>query len=107
MRRVLIALHQAKGAAERRLRIRRLTADRNRASDELVEAKKQEAVAVAELKRLAKRYERAVENVADCERRAKVVRYAADIERPKEAQAQLREHEVLATEAESQWERRC
>ena len=73
--------------------------------DDLVAAKVQEAGAVADLKRLAKRRERAPEGVADWKRRAKVVRYAADIERSKAVHAKLREHEVRASEAESEWAR--
>jgi phage shock protein A len=72
-------------------------------SNQLVEAKKQVAVSIADEKRLAKQYEQEAANSQEWERRAMMALRAGNEELAKEALARKREHDELATTYQDQW----
>ena len=71
--------------------------------NQLVEAKKQVAVAIADEKRLAKQAEQEASQAAEWERRAMMAIRAGDDNLAKEALARKKEHEGLATTLKEQW----
>ncbi|NUO52279.1 MAG: PspA/IM30 family protein [Polyangiaceae bacterium] len=70
---------------------------------QLVEAKKQVAVSIADEKRLAKQAEQEMANAAEWERRAMLAVKAGDDVLAKEALSRKKEHETLATTYKDQW----
>ncbi len=70
---------------------------------QLVEAKKQVAVSIADEKRLAKQAEQEAANAAEWERRAMLAVKAGDDGLAKEALARKKEHDGLATTYREQW----
>lgn len=71
--------------------------------NQLIEAKKQVAVSIADEKRLAKQAEGEAANAAEWERRAMLAIKAGDDALAKEALARKKEHDVLATTLKEQW----
>ncbi len=72
---------------------------------QLVEAKKQVAVSIADEKRLAKQAEQEMANAAEWERRAMLAIKAGDDNLAKEALSRKKEHEGLATTYKDQWQK--
>ena len=72
-------------------------------ANQLIEAKKQVAVSIADEKRLAKQAEQEAANAAEWERRAMLAIKAGDDNLAKEALARKKEHEQLATTFKDQW----
>ncbi|NUP10562.1 MAG: PspA/IM30 family protein [Polyangiaceae bacterium] len=70
---------------------------------QLVEAKKQVAVSIADEKRLAKQAEQEMANAAEWERRAMLAIKAGDDNLAKEALARKKEHDGLASSYKEQW----
>jgi len=70
---------------------------------QLVEAKKQVAVAIGDEKRLKKQWDEQVALAKDWERKAMLAVQAGDDELAKEALFRQKEHEDLATQFEQQW----
>src|SRR5687768_13211491 len=71
--------------------------------NQLVEAKKQVAVSIADEKRLAKQAEQEAANAAEWERRAMIAIKAGDDNLAKEALSRKKEHDALATQLKDQW----
>jgi phage shock protein A len=71
--------------------------------NQLVEAKKQVAVSIADEKRLAKQAEQEAANAAEWERRAMLAIKAGDDTLAKEALSRKKEHENLSTQLKDQW----
>lgn len=71
--------------------------------NQLVEAKKQVAVSIADEKRLAKQAEQEAANAAEWERRAMLAIKAGDDNLAKEALQRKKEHDSLATTLKDQW----
>ncbi|MBW2527088.1 MAG: PspA/IM30 family protein [Deltaproteobacteria bacterium] len=71
--------------------------------NQLIEAKKQVAVAIADEKRLAKQAEQEAAKAAEWQRRAMMAIRAGDDNLAKEALARKKEHENLATTFKDQW----
>ena len=74
-------------------------------STQLIEAKKQVAVSIADEKRLAKQAEQEAANAAEWERRAMLAIKAGDDNLAKEALARKKEHDQLATSYKDQWQK--
>jgi phage shock protein A len=72
---------------------------------QLVEAKKQVAVSIADEKRLAKQAEQEMANAAEWERRAMLAVKAGDDALAKEALQRKKEHESLANTYKDQWQK--
>lgn len=72
---------------------------------QLVEAKKQVAVSIADEKRLAKQAEQEMANAAEWERRAMLAIKAGDDALAKEALARKKEHDGLAASYKEQWQK--
>lgn len=72
---------------------------------QLIEAKKQVAVSIADEKRLAKQAEQEAANAAEWERRAMLAIKAGDDALAKEALARKKEHDALATTYKDQWQK--
>jgi len=72
-------------------------------ANQLIEAKKQVAVSIADEKRLAKQAEQEAANAAEWERRAMLAVKAGDDALAKEALARKKEHEALAGTLKEQW----
>ncbi len=72
-------------------------------ANQLIEAKKQVAVSIADEKRLAKQAEQEAANAAEWERRAMLAIKAGDDALAKEALARKKEHDALATALKDQW----
>ncbi len=71
--------------------------------NQLVEAKKQVAVSIADEKRLAKQAEQEAANAAEWERRAMLAIKSGDDNLAKEALQRKKEHDELATTLKDQW----
>ncbi len=71
--------------------------------NQLIEAKKQVAVSIADEKRLAKQAEQEAANAAEWERRAMLAIKAGDDNLAKEALARKKEHDTLAVTLKDQW----
>lgn len=74
-------------------------------NNQLAEAKKQVAVAIADEKRLAKQAETEAATAAEWERRAMLAVRAGDDDLAKEALARKKEHEDLAAQYKDQWQK--
>jgi phage shock protein A len=74
-------------------------------ANQLIEAKKQVAVAIADEKRLAKQAEQEAANAAEWERRAMLAIKAGDDNLAKEALSRKKEHDQLATTLKDQWQK--
>jgi phage shock protein A len=74
-------------------------------ANQLIEAKKQVAVAIADEKRLAKQAEQEAANAAEWERRAMLAIKAGDDNLAKEALGRKKEHDQLATTYKDQWQK--
>lgn len=74
-------------------------------NEQLHEAKKQVAVAIADEKKLAKQAEQEASNAAEWERRAMMAVRAGDDALAKEALARKREHDNLAEQFKLQWQK--
>lgn len=74
-------------------------------ANQLIEAKKQVAVSIADEKRLAKQAEQESANAAEWERRAMLAIRAGDDVLAKEALARKKEHEQLAVALKDQWQK--
>src|SRR5262245_25650922 len=74
-------------------------------ANQLIEAKKQVAVSIADEKRLAKHAEQEAANAAEWERRAMLAVKAGDDALAKEALARKKEHEALANTLKDQWQK--
>jgi phage shock protein A len=74
-------------------------------NQQLVEAKKQVAVSIADEKRLAKQAEQEQANAAEWERRAMMAVRAGDDALATEALARKKEHEALAQQYDEQWKK--
>src|SRR5205809_3686795 len=72
---------------------------------QLLEAKKQVAVSIADEKRLAKQAEQESANAAEWERRAMLAIKSGDDALAKEALARKKEHEQLAITLKDQWQK--
>jgi len=72
---------------------------------QLIEAKKQVAVSIADEKRLARQAEQEASNAAEWERRAMLAIKAGDDALAKEALARKKEHDALATTYKDQWQK--
>jgi phage shock protein A len=72
---------------------------------QLVEAKKQVALAIADEKRLSKEFERGRATAEEWERKAMMAVRAGDDDLAKEALLRQKEHVSLATELEKQWQK--
>jgi phage shock protein A len=72
-------------------------------SSQLVEAKKQVAVSIADEKRLAKQLEQETANAQEWERRAMMALRAGNEPLAKEGLARKREHDTLAATYQEQW----
>lgn len=72
---------------------------------QLVEAKKQVAVSIADEKRLAKQAEQELANAAEWERRAMLAIKAGDDALAKEALTRKKEHDGLAASYKEQWQK--
>jgi phage shock protein A len=73
-------------------------------NEQLVKAKKQVAVAIADEKRLAKQWEQEVRDAKEWERKAMMAVRAGDDALAKEALARKRQHADLAEQFKQQWE---
>jgi phage shock protein A len=74
-------------------------------ANQLIEAKKQVAVSIADEKRLAKQAEQEAANAAEWERRAMLAIKSGDDNLAKEALARKKEHDQLATAYKDQWQK--
>src|SRR5262249_50509957 len=74
-------------------------------ANQLIEAKKQVAVSIADEKRLAKQAEQEAANAAEWERRAMLAIKAGDDALAKEALNRKKEHEQLANTLKEQWQK--
>lgn len=74
-------------------------------ANQLIEAKKQVAVAIADEKRLAKQAEQEAANAAEWERRAMLAIKAGDDNLAKEALGRKKEHDQLSTTLKEQWQK--
>ncbi|AUX45276.1 lipid transfer protein M30-like protein [Sorangium cellulosum] len=74
-------------------------------ANQLIEAKKQVAVSIADEKRLAKQAEQEAANAAEWERRAMLAIKAGDDVLAKEALNRKKEHDQLATTYKDQWQK--
>ena len=74
-------------------------------ANQLIEAKKQVAVAIADEKRLAKQAEQEAANAAEWERRAMLAIKAGDDALAKEALARKKEHDQLSGTLKDQWQK--
>jgi phage shock protein A len=74
-------------------------------ANQLIEAKKQVAVSIADEKRLAKQAEQEAANAAEWERRAMLAIKAGDDNLAKEALNRKKEHDQLATSYKEQWQK--
>src|SRR6478736_2686595 len=74
-------------------------------ANQLIEAKKQVAVSIADEKRLAKQAEQEAANAAEWERRAMLAIKAGDDALAKEALNRKKEHEALANTLKEQWQK--
>jgi phage shock protein A len=74
-------------------------------ANQLIEAKKQVAVAIADEKRLAKQAEQEAANAAEWERRAMLAIKSGDDVLAKEALSRKKEHDQLATTLKEQWQK--
>src|SRR4051794_26229652 len=74
-------------------------------ANQLIEAKKQVAVSIADEKRLAKQAEQEAANAAEWERRAMLAVKAGDDALAKEALNRKKEHDALATTLKDQWQK--
>ena len=74
-------------------------------ANQLIEAKKQVAVSIADEKRLAKQAEQEAANAAEWERRAMLAIKAGDDALAKEALNRKKEHEALANTFKDQWQK--
>lgn len=74
-------------------------------ANQLIEAKKQVAVSIADEKRLAKQAEQEAANAAEWERRAMLAIKAGDDALAKEALNRKKEHDQLATTYKDQWQK--
>jgi phage shock protein A len=74
-------------------------------ANQLIEAKKQVAVSIADEKRLAKQAEQEAANAAEWERRAMLAIKAGDDALAKEALARKKEHDQLASTYKEQWQK--
>jgi phage shock protein A len=74
-------------------------------ANQLIEAKKQVAVSIADEKRLAKQAEQEAANAAEWERRAMLAVKAGDDGLAKEALARKKEHDDLAGTLKDQWQK--
>src|SRR5262245_43693753 len=74
-------------------------------ANQLIEAKKQVAVSIADEKRLAKQAEQEAANAAEWERRAMLAIKAGDDALAKEALNRKKEHDALATTLKDQWQK--
>ncbi len=74
-------------------------------ANQLIEAKKQVAVSIADEKRLAKQAEQEAANAAEWERRAMLAIKAGDDVLAKEALGRKKEHDQLATTLKDQWQK--
>lgn len=74
-------------------------------ANQLIEAKKQVAVSIADEKRLAKQAEQEAANAAEWERRAMLAVKAGDDALAKEALNRKKEHDALATQLKDQWQK--
>jgi phage shock protein A len=74
-------------------------------NNQLVEAKKQVASAIADEKRLAKQGEQETANATEWERRAMMALRAGNEELAKEALARKKEHDTLAATFQEQWQK--
>ncbi|MFW6050551.1 MAG: PspA/IM30 family protein [Myxococcota bacterium] len=72
-------------------------------SQQLIEAKKQVAVAIADEKRLQKQHAGEISNAEEWERKAMMAVRAGDDELAKEALLRKKEHDRLAAQYEEQW----
>lgn len=73
--------------------------------NQLVEAKKQVAVSIADEKRLAKQAEQELANASEWERRAMLAIKAGDDNLAKEALSRKKEHEALGGQYKEQWQK--
>jgi phage shock protein A len=73
--------------------------------NQLIEAKKQVAVSIADEKRIAKQAEQEAANAAEWERRAMLAIRAGDDALAKEALARKKEHDGLANTYKEQWQK--
>ena len=74
-------------------------------ANQLIEAKKQVAVAIADEKRLAKQAEQEAANAAEWERRAMLAIKAGDDNLAKEALNRKKEHDQLSATLKDQWQK--
>ncbi len=74
-------------------------------NEQLIEAKKQVAVAIADEKKLAKQAEQEASNAAEWERRAMMAVRASDDNLAKEGLARKKEHEQIAEQFKVQWQK--
>jgi phage shock protein A len=74
-------------------------------ANQLIEAKKQVAVSIADEKRLAKQAEQEAANAAEWERRAMLAIKAGDDALAKEALNRKKEHDALAQTLKDQWQK--
>jgi phage shock protein A len=74
-------------------------------ANQLIEAKKQVAVSIADEKRLAKQAEQEAANAAEWERRAMLAIKAGDDNLAKEALNRKKEHDQLAASYKDQWQK--
>src|SRR5262245_12286921 len=72
---------------------------------QLIEAKKQVAASIADEKRLAKQAEQEAANAAEWERRAMMAVRASDDNLAKEALSRVKEHQQLAEQFRTQWQK--
>src|SRR5260221_5677566 len=70
---------------------------------QLVEAKKQVAVAIGDEKRLKKQWDEQISQGKEWERKAMLAVHASDDELAKEALVRQKEHDDLAAQFEGQW----
>lgn len=74
-------------------------------NEQLIEAKKQVAIAIADEKKLAKQAEQEAANAAEWERRAMMAVRAGDDQLAKEGLSRKREHDDLAEQYKAQWQK--
>jgi phage shock protein A len=74
-------------------------------ANQLIEAKKQVAVSIADEKRLAKQAEQEAANAAEWERRAMLAVKSGDDALAKEALSRKKEHDALAISLKEQWQK--
>ena len=74
-------------------------------ANQLIEAKKQVAVSIADEKRLARQLEQEAASATEWERKAMLALHAGDEGLAKEALARKKEHETLAAPLREQWQK--